>query len=153
MFWLRGKPIRTYRRGGVAWLVWSCLLIIGLIGVDGLLVDPQPVGKVSALVLAAIGFGYGYVMWRASRIVLYGNGILVGTGVRPRWIPRGELSDVSLQPDRDLWGRAGQVPVLHMRSGRGMKLGAFFSRDASPGNQGVAQRAAGLLAEYIKAAP
>jgi hypothetical protein len=153
MFRPRGTPITRLHRGGVAWLIWGCFVFIGLIGVDGVLVDPQLFGKVSGLVLAAIGFGSAYLVWRAAHIVMYGNGVLVGTAVGPRWVQRGEISSVSLEPDRDLWGRPGRVPVIHLRSGRALKLGAFFARDGLRTSQTVAQAAADVLAAYVRAAP
>jgi hypothetical protein len=105
--------------------------MIVLIGIDGLLVDPTVGGKSFGAVLAAVSGAYAYILWRTSNVVLYSHGALVGTGLRPRWIEWDQIRGISLENDRNLWGRAGHAPVIQLSNGGRVKLGFFFAADGS----------------------
>ena len=151
MVMTRGKPLRVYRRGWFAWLLSGCFVFMGLVFGAGLS-DPQLGWKVFGLVMAAICFGYAYVLWRAATVVLYAGGALVGTAVRPRWIWWHEVVDVSLQPDRSGYGRRGHVPVIQLKSGRSLRLGAFFVPDGRSPERDIARRVADALRAQMGAA-
>jgi hypothetical protein len=144
MFAAHGKPIGVYRRGWLAWLISGCFVVMGLVFGAGLS-DPHFGWKVFGGVMAALCIGYAYVTWRAATVVLYANGALVGTPVRPRWIPWDEVRDVSLEPDQNLWSRRGHVPVIQLKSSRSLKLGFFFVPESSGSNGDIAQRVADAL--------
>jgi len=144
MFAAHGKPLGVYRRGWFAWLVSGCFVLMGLVFGAGLS-DPHLGWKVFGAVMALLCIGYAFVMWRAATVVLYMNGALVGTPVRPRWIPWDEVREVSLQPDRNLWARRGYVPVIQFKSGRSLKLGSFFVPEGSGSRGDIAQRVADAL--------
>ena len=144
MFIERGKQLRVLRRGGFAWLVTGCFVAMGLVFGAGLS-DPQFGWKVFGTVMAAICFGYAYVMWRAATVVFYSKGALVGTPLRPQWIKWDQMIDVSLQRDRSGYGRRGHVPVIQLKSGRYVRLGFFFAPDGSSSESNVAARVATAL--------
>lgn len=81
--------------------------------------------------------------------VLYANGALVGTPVRPRWIAWDDVRDVSLQRDRNLWSHRGHVPVIQLKSSRSLKLGFFFVTETSGSKGDIAQRVADALKAQI----
>src|SRR5260370_18573554 len=127
MFMAHGRRVDVYRRGGVAWFIWGCMIFMGLVGgVNTTLVDPQLGSKVFGVVIATICFGYAYVIWRAATVVLYAGGVLVGTAVRPRWIPWGQIIDVSLQPDISGYGQRGKVPVIQFEVGAVREAGILL---------------------------
>jgi hypothetical protein len=150
MFMAHGRRVDVYRRGGVAWFIWGCMIFMGLVGgVNTTLVDPQLGSKVFGVVIATICFGYAYVIWRAATVVLYAGGVLVGTPVRPRWIPWGQIIDVSVQPDISGYGQRGNVPVIQLKSGRSVKLGFFFVPSGRSPERDIAVRVANALKNHL----
>jgi hypothetical protein len=117
---------------------------MGLVFAAGL-ADPQFGWKVFGAVMAAICFGYAYVIWRAATVVFYSKGALVGTPLRPQWIPWDQMIDVSLQRDRSGYGRRGLVPVIQLKSGRHVRLGFFFAPDGSSSESNIAERLVNAL--------
>jgi hypothetical protein len=73
MFPTHGRSVRVFRRGGAAWVILGCFVIFGLVGVDTAFLDPQLGGRLFGVVLAAVGFGYAYIVWRAATVVLYSH--------------------------------------------------------------------------------
>ncbi len=144
MFAAHGKALGVYRRAWFAWLISGCFVVMALVFGAGLS-DPHFEWKVFGGVMAALCIGYAYVMWRAATVVLYANGTLVGTPVRPRWIPWDEVRDVSLQLDRNLWSQRGHVPVIQLKSSRSLKLGFFFVPVSSGSKSDIAQRVTDAL--------
>jgi hypothetical protein len=126
-------------------VILGCFVLFGLLGVDGALVDPQLGGRLFGAVLAVVGFAYAYVVWRAATVVLYQGGALVGTPVRPRWIPWDQMINVSLQPDRSGYGQRGHVPVIQLKSGRSVRLGFFFVPDGRSSERDIAEHVARAL--------
>jgi hypothetical protein len=153
MLMAHGRAVGVYRRGGIAWFIWGCMVFMGFVGgVNTTLVDPQIGSKVFGVVIAAICFGYAYVIWRAASVVLYSNGVLVGTAVRPRWIARDQIIDVSLKPDISGYGQRGHVPVIQLKSGRSVRLGFFFEPGRRSSERDVAVRVVNALKNHMRPA-
>jgi hypothetical protein len=131
IFRSRGRRLHVYRRGVVGWGVIGCFAVFALVGLDGLLLDPTTGGKWFGVVFAAVSVAYTYVLWRVCSVVIYSRGALVGTLLGPRWIEWAEIEEVTLAKDRSGYGRPGQAPVIRLKSGRRVKLGAFFAPDGS----------------------
>src|ERR1700730_17884851 len=150
MFMAHGRRLDVYRLGGFAWFVWGCFLFIGYVGgVNTALVDPQVGSKVFGVFMAALCFGYAYVIWRAATVVVYEGGVLVGTPVRPRWIPWDQIIDVSLQPDVSGYGQRGHVPVIQLKSGRPVRLGFFFVPDGRSADGDIAARVVNAVTKHL----
>jgi hypothetical protein len=148
MFKRHGKRLDVVRRGLLGWFLSGCYVFMGLVFATGL-ADPNLGWNVFGVVMAAICFGYAYVLWRTSNIVVYSLGTVIGTPVRIRWIPWDEVQDVSLRPDRNLWAMRGQVPVIQLKSGRSVSLGAFFVRDGVSSEDDLARRVVRVLRAHI----
>jgi hypothetical protein len=122
------------------------MVLMGYVGgVNTALVDPQLGGKAFGVVIAAICFGYAYVIWRAATVALYSGGALVGTAVRPRWIPWDQIIEASVQPDVSGYGRRGHIPVIQLKSGRSVRLGFFFVPDGRSADSDIADRVTNAL--------
>ena len=145
MFQAHGRSVRVFRRGGIAWVILACCGLFGLLGVDGVIVDPQLGGRLFGVALAAFGFGYAYIIWRAATVVLYPGGALVGTPIWPQWIAWDQMTGVSVQPDRSGYGRRGHVPVIQLKSGRSVRLGFFFVPDGRNSERDIAEHVASAL--------
>jgi hypothetical protein len=152
MIRFQARKLSAYRRGGVSWVIWGAFVLFGLFGLGGLIVDSQLGAKIFDMALAFLGFWFAYGIWRAARIAIYPTGVLVGTVVRPRWIPWTEIVDVSLQPDRSGYGRRGYAPVIRLRSGRQVKLGFFFVTERASSEQDIAHRVVQGLGAHVAAA-
>jgi hypothetical protein len=149
MFKARGRRLSVVRRGWSGWVVSGCFVFTGLIFGLGLF-DSHFGWKVFAVVMAAICFGFSYVSWRIANVVLYERGALVGTPLGPRWIGWDEVQDVCLRPDQNLWAMRGNVPVIQLKSGRSVKLGAFLALDGASGESDPAQRVALAARAHIE---
>jgi hypothetical protein len=153
MFRAHGRRVGVYRRGGIAWFIWGCMVFMGYVGgVNTTLFAPQLGSKVFGVVIAGICFGYAYVIWRAATVVLYSGGALVGTAVRPRWVPWDQIIDASLQPDVSGYGQRGHVPVIQLKTGRSVRLGFFFVPNGRRAERDIAVRVANALMNHLRPA-
>lgn len=134
----RGKRLRVYRRGALGWFLIGCFAVFLLLGVDQVIVDPTTGGKLFGATLTVVAVAYIYVLWRMCNVVLYSRGALVGTPIRPRWIEWAEIQEVALTNDHNGYGRSGHAPEIRLKSGRRVKLGAFFAGDGSKRDIAVA---------------